>query len=713
MNTNFARRVVSGRKARFQDGSIDLDLAYITDQVIIMGFPADGLEALYRNRREDARRFLDERHKDNYWIFNFCPLKENSYPGEYFYNRVSRYPFPDHHAPPLAILPLAAREMREWLAGDEHRVVVLHCKGKHCGLVQTVDTYGATAGKGRSGTLACAYLLTLEQTPTPPRLQRSYAAKEWAERRAEMLIDEVESDEDEVPARPTTSRVEAAPPKGILNAKDMPVSLSPATALDAPTPDSASLAPSPTSSSAPKPNSTKQGSALESVIALHTSRRMQSTSDPNKVKQGVSISSQRRFLGYWSRLIDGAAPPGVWGINKVTNDRLPADSLPNDTQRVRLGTIRVIMRDDASLKQRGMRMINSILDRAVGGGADAKKGKGDIWVSLARYDDSLVELLERWEQRTRSKERGVGYREHGIDADRDEKEGEVALAKIFDDGSWDNRKMVRSFARMGVTDPTDITEQKVNDKDATVKRTHVLHPLKYSKWLKVDKKNVPNSSRLTVPGAYRGSGDDSDAASASSMSTTATGVAAAVKEAKAEQSTNKEEVRQDMEEVEINPGVVLDARREVRAKLYMGQVPMGWMWFIPAFHMADDATETTIRLTRKDLDFPLGAGAWIDGVEIVLTRIDDDFAEPTSTRAGGDPTTKIAEIHPQNIKQGSVELGVLNSTEPPSRLLSPVEGESGTKGKGESGAGGLIHSLSRLVAGEGTASAVHAAQAAD
>jgi hypothetical protein len=30
-----------------------------------------------------------------------------------------------------------------------------------------------------------------------------------------------------------------------------------------------------------------------------------------------------------------------------------------------------------------MRIINNILDRAVGG-AEGKKGKGDIWVSLAR-----------------------------------------------------------------------------------------------------------------------------------------------------------------------------------------------------------------------------------------------------------------------------------------------------------------------------------------
>ncbi|KAF8734956.1 phosphatase, partial [Rhizoctonia solani] len=675
MNTNFARRVVSGQKARFQDGEIDLDLAYITDHVVIMGFPADGIEALYRNRREDAKRFLDERHKDNYWIFNFCPLKENSYPKEYFHGRVSRYPFPDHHAPPLAILPLAAREMREWLSGGEHRVVVLHCK----------------AGKGRSGTLACAYLLTLEQTPTPPRLQRSYAAKEWAERRAEMLIDEVESDEEEIHQSDNNAPKASEPTKpkelkGILNAKEAPLTVSPSTTVELPA-DSKSSEPSPVS---PSPSAkAKKGSTLESVIALHTSRRMQTPREGGKVKQGVSIPSQRRFLGYWSRLIDGAAPPGMWAINGASTGT-------EDRQRVRLGTIRITMRDDASVKQRGMKIINSILDRAVGN--EGKKGKGEIWVSLARYDDNLVELLERWEQRTRSSELGIGYRAHDAEADRNEKEGETALAHIFEDGTWDNKKMVRSFARMGVTDPADVTETKESDKDqqtTIIKRTHVLHPLKYSKWVKVEKKGVPTkSSRLTVPGAYRGSGDDSDAASVSSMSTTATNVAAAVTEAR-----DQDQLQPEMEEVEINPGVILDARREVRAKLYMGQVPMGWMWFIPAFHMADGATESTIKLTRKDVDFPLGVGAWIEGVEIVLTRVENS-AEPTSTRSG---ETRAADV---------LSLDTLkDEQEPPSRVLSPEESEQ--KGKGESSAGGLVHGVGRLMTGEGIRESADAARATD
>ena len=78
------------------------DLAYITDRVIVMGYPATGLEGLYRNRREDARRFLEHRHGKQFWVFNFCPVRENSYDASVFDGRVSRYPFPDHQYVPAA-----------------------------------------------------------------------------------------------------------------------------------------------------------------------------------------------------------------------------------------------------------------------------------------------------------------------------------------------------------------------------------------------------------------------------------------------------------------------------------------------------------------------------------------------------------------------------------------------------------------------------------
>jgi hypothetical protein len=46
---DFVRQQVSGKRIRWKDGEFDLDLTYITNQIIAMGFPADGVEATYRN----------------------------------------------------------------------------------------------------------------------------------------------------------------------------------------------------------------------------------------------------------------------------------------------------------------------------------------------------------------------------------------------------------------------------------------------------------------------------------------------------------------------------------------------------------------------------------------------------------------------------------------------------------------------------------------
>lgn len=66
------------------------------------------------------------------------------------------YPFPDHHPPPFALIPNIMASMRNWLREKEGRVVVVHCK----------------AGKGRSGTASCSYLISEEGWPVHKALQR-------------------------------------------------------------------------------------------------------------------------------------------------------------------------------------------------------------------------------------------------------------------------------------------------------------------------------------------------------------------------------------------------------------------------------------------------------------------------------------------------------------------------------------------------------------
>ena len=79
--------VVSKKKKRFIDEKegFNLDLTYIGgkpqrpggggSQLIAMGFPSEGMEALYRNSMSEVKRFFNERHADKFKIYNLCHEK--------------------------------------------------------------------------------------------------------------------------------------------------------------------------------------------------------------------------------------------------------------------------------------------------------------------------------------------------------------------------------------------------------------------------------------------------------------------------------------------------------------------------------------------------------------------------------------------------------------------------------------------------------------
>eukprot|EP01012_Entosiphon_sulcatum_P023047 TRINITY_DN28027_c0_g1_i1.p1 TRINITY_DN28027_c0_g1~~TRINITY_DN28027_c0_g1_i1.p1 ORF type:complete len:342 (-),score=45.67 TRINITY_DN28027_c0_g1_i1:96-1121(-) len=141
------QRVVSGNRSRLIDGDIDIDFTYILDNVAAMGFPAEGLEGIYRNDLNEVAQFLTTRHAGTARVWN---LSGRSYDYSKLGDIVIERGFPDHHPPPLGLLLQVVREMHEWVSASEANVAVVHC----------------LAGKGRTGTVIAAYLMYTCQCST-------------------------------------------------------------------------------------------------------------------------------------------------------------------------------------------------------------------------------------------------------------------------------------------------------------------------------------------------------------------------------------------------------------------------------------------------------------------------------------------------------------------------------------------------------------------
>ncbi|XP_040574895.1 phosphatidylinositol 3,4,5-trisphosphate 3-phosphatase and dual-specificity protein phosphatase PTEN [Lepeophtheirus salmonis] len=139
--TSALKTIVSKNKRRYQENGYNLDLAYISDRLIAMGYPSEKLEAMFRNSLEEVKQFLDEMHKDHYRIYNLC--SERDYDAKKFHGRVVNFPFDDHNPPNFNSIRLFCEDAEKWLLEHKENVCVVHCK----------------AGKGRTGVMICCFLL--------------------------------------------------------------------------------------------------------------------------------------------------------------------------------------------------------------------------------------------------------------------------------------------------------------------------------------------------------------------------------------------------------------------------------------------------------------------------------------------------------------------------------------------------------------------------
>ncbi|KAF4547932.1 Phosphatidylinositol 3,4,5-trisphosphate 3-phosphatase ptn1-like protein [Elsinoe fawcettii] len=111
------RQIVSGPRARHPEAG--LDLCYVTDNIIATSGPSGTYPQLaYRTPLKQLVKFLDEKHEDQWAIWEFR-AEGTGYPDSEVYDRIYHYPWPDHHPPPFALIPLIMGSMRNWLKGED------------------------------------------------------------------------------------------------------------------------------------------------------------------------------------------------------------------------------------------------------------------------------------------------------------------------------------------------------------------------------------------------------------------------------------------------------------------------------------------------------------------------------------------------------------------------------------------------------------------
>lgn len=109
----------------------ELDASYLTSRILVMPYPADGIESAYRsNHVEDVRAYLQTRHPPpaKIQLYNLSRGRPNvsRLPGKHI-DCTFAYATPDSNAPLLSALYQICQDIYRYLDADFNHIVVLYC----------------------------------------------------------------------------------------------------------------------------------------------------------------------------------------------------------------------------------------------------------------------------------------------------------------------------------------------------------------------------------------------------------------------------------------------------------------------------------------------------------------------------------------------------------------------------------------------------------
>merc|ERR1740138_1627644 len=166
-----AKNKVSKNKFRYVDmeNNFDLDLTYIDNDLVAMGVPTVGFfNTFLRNSLHEVARFFKINHGNHFRVYNACP--EMPYPEKPFTKvggTMTCLQIQDHSPPRMEQFLAFLADARQFRSDSQDNVIAVHCK----------------AGKGRTGSLCCAWLLYARR-----RRSVEEALEMFAERRTDTRI---------------------------------------------------------------------------------------------------------------------------------------------------------------------------------------------------------------------------------------------------------------------------------------------------------------------------------------------------------------------------------------------------------------------------------------------------------------------------------------------------------------------------------------------